>query len=30
VPAAAWVKRNGTGAGQQPGTLVVVRDFLDR
>jgi len=30
VPAAAWVKRNGSGAGQQPGTLVVVRDFLDR
>jgi murein DD-endopeptidase MepM/ murein hydrolase activator NlpD len=30
VPAAAWVKRNGAGAGQQPGTLVVVRDFLDR
>jgi murein DD-endopeptidase MepM/ murein hydrolase activator NlpD len=30
VPAAAWVKANGAGAGQQPGTLVVVRDFLDR
>jgi murein DD-endopeptidase MepM/ murein hydrolase activator NlpD len=30
VPAAAWVKRNGAGAGQEPGTLVVVRDFLDR
>jgi murein DD-endopeptidase MepM/ murein hydrolase activator NlpD len=30
VPAAAWVRANGAGAGQQPGTLVVVRDFLDR
>jgi murein DD-endopeptidase MepM/ murein hydrolase activator NlpD len=30
VPAAAWVKANGAGAGEQPGTLVVVRDFLDR
>jgi murein DD-endopeptidase MepM/ murein hydrolase activator NlpD len=30
VPAAAWVRANGGGAGQQPGTLVVVRDFLDR
>lgn len=30
VPAAAWVRRNGAVAGQQPGTLVVVRDFLDR
>jgi murein DD-endopeptidase MepM/ murein hydrolase activator NlpD len=30
VPAAAWLKANGAGAGQQPGTLVVVRDFLDR
>lgn len=30
VPAAAWVKANGSGAGQQPGTLVVVRDYLDR
>jgi murein DD-endopeptidase MepM/ murein hydrolase activator NlpD len=30
VPAAAWVKENGPGAGEQPGTLVVVRDFLDR
>jgi murein DD-endopeptidase MepM/ murein hydrolase activator NlpD len=30
VPAAAWLKENGPGAGEQPGTLVVVRDFLDR
>lgn len=30
VPAAAWVRRNGAGAGEQPGTLVVVRDYLDR
>ncbi|MEA2428858.1 MAG: peptidoglycan LD-endopeptidase LytH, partial [Thermoleophilaceae bacterium] len=30
VPAAAWVKANGASAGQQPGTLVVVRDYLDR
>jgi murein DD-endopeptidase MepM/ murein hydrolase activator NlpD len=30
VPAAAWVRRNGTTAGEQPGTLVVVDDFLDR
>jgi murein DD-endopeptidase MepM/ murein hydrolase activator NlpD len=30
VPAAAWVKTNGAGSGEQPGTLVVVRDFLDR
>ena len=30
VPAAAWVKRNGAGAGEQPGTLVMVRDYLDR
>jgi murein DD-endopeptidase MepM/ murein hydrolase activator NlpD len=29
VPAAAWVRENGT-SGQQPGTLVVVRDFLSR
>lgn len=28
VPAAAWVKQNGPGAVEQPGTLVVVRDFL--
>jgi hypothetical protein len=28
VPAAAWVRQNGTTAGEQPGTLVVVRDFL--
>jgi murein DD-endopeptidase MepM/ murein hydrolase activator NlpD len=30
VPAATWVKANGAGSGEQPGTLVVVRDFLDR
>jgi murein DD-endopeptidase MepM/ murein hydrolase activator NlpD len=30
VPAAAWVRQNGTTGEQQPGTLVVVRDFLDR
>ena len=30
VPAAAWVRANGGAAGEQPGTLVVVRDFLDR
>jgi murein DD-endopeptidase MepM/ murein hydrolase activator NlpD len=29
VPAAAWVRENG-GIGQQPGTLVVVKDFLSR
>jgi murein DD-endopeptidase MepM/ murein hydrolase activator NlpD len=29
VPAAAWVRQNGT-AGQQPGTLVVLKDFLSR
>jgi murein DD-endopeptidase MepM/ murein hydrolase activator NlpD len=29
VPAAAWVRRNGQ-AGEQPGTLVVVKDFLSR
>jgi murein DD-endopeptidase MepM/ murein hydrolase activator NlpD len=29
VPAAAWVRENGQ-VGQQPGTLVVVRDFLSR
>ena len=28
VPAAAWVKQNGPGAVEQPGTLVVVEDFL--
>ena len=28
VPAAAWVEQNGPGAVEQPGTLVVVRDFL--
>jgi murein DD-endopeptidase MepM/ murein hydrolase activator NlpD len=30
VPAAAWVRANGTTGGEQPGTLVVVDDFLDR
>jgi murein DD-endopeptidase MepM/ murein hydrolase activator NlpD len=30
VPAAAWVKRNDPRAGEQPGTLVVVEDFLSR
>ncbi|HEY0633460.1 MAG TPA: M23 family metallopeptidase [Thermoleophilaceae bacterium] len=29
VPAAAWVRANGE-TGQQPGTLVVVKDFLSR
>jgi hypothetical protein len=29
VPAAAWVRANGA-TGQQPGTLVVVKDFLSR
>ena len=29
VPDAAWVQANAASAGQQPGTLVVVRDFLD-
>jgi murein DD-endopeptidase MepM/ murein hydrolase activator NlpD len=29
VPAAAWVRENGQ-VGQQPGTLVVVKDFLSR
>ena len=29
VPAAAWVRANGQ-IGQQPGTLVVVKDFLSR
>ena len=29
VPAAAWVRENGS-AGDQPGTLVVVKDFLSR
>ena len=28
VPAAAWVEQNGPGAVEQPGTLVVVEDFL--
>jgi murein DD-endopeptidase MepM/ murein hydrolase activator NlpD len=30
VPAAAWVRENGQGGEQQPGTLVVVKDFLSR
>ena len=30
VPAAAWVQANGMTGGEQPGTLVVVDDFLDR
>jgi murein DD-endopeptidase MepM/ murein hydrolase activator NlpD len=30
VPAAAWVRRNGETGSEQPGTLVVVHDFLDR
>jgi murein DD-endopeptidase MepM/ murein hydrolase activator NlpD len=30
VPAAAWLKRNDPRAGQQPGTLVVVKDYLSR
>jgi murein DD-endopeptidase MepM/ murein hydrolase activator NlpD len=30
VPAAAWVRENGTTGGEQPGTLVVVKDFLAR
>lgn len=29
VPAAAWVRRNGQ-VGRQPGTLVVLRDFISR
>jgi murein DD-endopeptidase MepM/ murein hydrolase activator NlpD len=29
VPAAAWVRRNGQ-PGEQPGTLVVLKDFLSR
>jgi murein DD-endopeptidase MepM/ murein hydrolase activator NlpD len=29
VPAAAWVRENGA-VGRQPGTLVVVKDFLSR
>jgi hypothetical protein len=28
VPAAAWVRANGETGAQQPGTLVVVKDFL--
>jgi murein DD-endopeptidase MepM/ murein hydrolase activator NlpD len=30
VPAAAWVRANGELGQQQPGTLVVVKDFLSR
>jgi murein DD-endopeptidase MepM/ murein hydrolase activator NlpD len=30
VPAAAWVRANGELGRQQPGTLVVVKDFLSR
>jgi murein DD-endopeptidase MepM/ murein hydrolase activator NlpD len=30
VPAAAWVKATGAAGGEQPGALVVVRDFLAR
>jgi murein DD-endopeptidase MepM/ murein hydrolase activator NlpD len=30
VPAAAWVRQNGTTSGEQPGTLVVVKDYLAR
>jgi murein DD-endopeptidase MepM/ murein hydrolase activator NlpD len=30
VPAAAWVRANGELGEQQPGTLVVVKDFLSR
>jgi murein DD-endopeptidase MepM/ murein hydrolase activator NlpD len=30
VPAAAWVRENGELGRQQPGTLVVVKDFLSR
>jgi murein DD-endopeptidase MepM/ murein hydrolase activator NlpD len=30
VPAAAWVRRNGATGEEQPGTLVVVNDYLDR
>ena len=30
VPAAAWVRENGELGQQQPGTLVVVKDFLSR
>ena len=29
VPAAAWVRQNGQ-PGEQPGTLVVLKDFLSR
>jgi len=29
VPAAAWVRENGQ-VGRQPGTLVVVKDYLSR
>jgi murein DD-endopeptidase MepM/ murein hydrolase activator NlpD len=30
VPAAAWLRRYAADAGSQPGTLVVVRDFIAR
>jgi murein DD-endopeptidase MepM/ murein hydrolase activator NlpD len=30
VPAAAWVRRYSAEVGQQPGTLVVLKDFLSR
>ena len=30
VPAAAWVRQNGATGAEQPGTLVVVHDFLNR
>lgn len=30
VPAAAWVRQNGATGVEEPGTLVVVHDFLDR
>jgi murein DD-endopeptidase MepM/ murein hydrolase activator NlpD len=30
VPAAAWLRRYAADAGSQPGTLVVVRDFIER
>jgi hypothetical protein len=30
VPAAAWVRRYSADVGQQPGTLVVLKDFLSR
>jgi murein DD-endopeptidase MepM/ murein hydrolase activator NlpD len=30
VPAAAWVRQNGATGVEEPGTLVVVHDYLDR